>query len=560
MTYKIESPVATQRRWMFEDFDDGYNPQLPERDGPVTPTYVKVSSDNFRDFVGMSDDLRTKALSCQKKRTDSSSARIQRKRSILDSVKGILLDADHDANENISSPVRCYKSDGDLPIVGGAPPRQRFGRRGSCTKYSLEADLSSRREEEKEDVPYPSSPNGYNNSTFSPTRTFKPSQPMTIDMLPVPRRMNKPRSDFPTSFGTRSATNSPVSGGHTRRMPNLCLTDTVVKQGYLAKKTRESPTSRRNSCVGTTINQNTTTKQTISSMLPSAPFANNSNHSKVRMADNSDHSRRRMTDNSDHSRNPVEREQPAKSSNHDKSTTSSKQSRGGAPKLGMLLKRLNITRQDSDRSFADEEEDDAISCSRSVDRTSARHRVPRRNSITATTMFQQPEDTSSNQEFESPSNKNGKYARRTFGGVAAARRPSDLSVDDSPGNSSRRPSYTSAGPEPSSPRPGRRQETASPRPGKRQESASPRPGKRQESASPRPGRRNWRPSLNKREKSTNSINTVPSPVRPPRTPVCHGVPRTPRRSSITNGGGCQRRQEIVGLPGPPPMARRPSHC
>ena len=546
MTYKIESPVATQRRWMFEDFDDGYNPQLPEHDGPVTPTYAKVSSDNFRDFVGMSDDLRTKALSCQKKRTDSSSARIQRKRSILDSVKGILLDTDHDANENVSSPVRYYKSDGDLPNVGGAPPRQRFGRRGSCTKYSLEADVSSRREEEKEDAPYPSSPNRYNNATFSPTRTFKPSQPMTIDMLPVPRKMNKPRSDFPTGLGTRSATSSPVSGGHTRRMPNVCLTDTVVKQGYLAKKTRESPTSRRNSCVGTTINQNNT-KQTISSMLPSAPFANNSNHSKVRMTDNSDHSRRRMTDNSDHSRNPVEREQPAKSSNHDKSTTSSKQSRGGAPKLGMLLKRLNITRQDSDRSFADEEEEDAMSCSRSVDHTSARHRVPRRNSITATTMFQQPEDTSASQEIESPTNKNGKFARRPFGG-GAARRPSDTtSVNDSPGNSSRRPSYSSSGPEPSSPRPGRR-------------SASPRPGKRQESSSPRPGRRNWRPSLNKREKSTNSINTVPSPDRPPRTPVCHGVPRTPRRSSITSGSGCQRRQEIVGLPGPPPMARRPSRC
>mmetsp|Transcript_4603 Transcript_4603/g.7139 ORF Transcript_4603/g.7139 Transcript_4603/m.7139 type:complete len:588 (-) Transcript_4603:509-2272(-) len=575
-TYQA-SPGTTQRKWIFEDDVDDDQPQLSL---PSTPEslYVTIPTEKFGNFLTLSAPARERALSHQMKQTEVKSARTSRKKSIFEAVKSLILDDENDDIIDDAAPraTTISGSESSEFSVGHSHEHQeKYKRRGSCTKFSLQAEIpiSSDLEGDEEafhsfrkaktlqgdsvyqrqEMPYLDTEDTHharrlsNNSISSSMNSVgvsPNSPPLTIDMLPIPRKGSRSRSgsftdnstidQHPIPLASRSVNNSPIAktrfiqtqlpptpscrSSHESRTRG-CLTDPAPRKGLVSKMTgrkQKSPDSdsekknRRGSSRRRSNRKQSSEKAAspastakgakgrISHVLPIAPFLRDSD---------SEHSSRKPPGNlrsaSDHVPLPPSRnsEAPAlaHTSHHERTTKKSlhdkghqDRSRESTPKFGPLLKRLHLSRQDSVESFAVETEDDE------VERTD--QRTQRRNSTTRKPIAE-PVEKEEGAELRS-GQKHEKRNRRS-------RRRHSLNVGK--GNTS--VPETSTGSD-----------------------TSPRT----------PNRKSWRPHMKKRgslDAAASPLDTKKKTLLPPSANTLDRPPRTPKSSY-------HRRQEIMGLPSP----------
>ena len=431
---------STQRSWIFDDAGDDELPlqkyKLPST--PQTPQslYVSVSTEKFGEFLTLSDPARNKALELQQKQTDADSARQTRRRSIFESVKSVILDStdvlpplttasstntsvsSHDQREkqvNLRQPEQTSPRDYDSPKV-------RYKRRGSCTKFSLEAEMlqpdSDGEYDEEEEQKFKSFRKGEtlqcdnvyaqddasehgesqrsgSRSSSRRLRSASPAlerrgmklkqAPLTIDQMPVPlkgsqHRRGSARGSPPVqrsviSTVPRSASPAP-SGNNDRRSRSLDRRQEDAKQhrAWMPKLRHVSLSSPARSSKPSRPSQGGSSKHskkdTKPRRLPPAPFTGDSSHKRTSMSDHP----RVDTDTT------VNKSLPA--SEHQRGRKNSRHEKSSAPKFGSLLKRLHLQRQDSGRSFA---EDDTFetSCTLSNNTEAPSKRVQRRFSLSS---------------------------------------------------------------------------------------------------------------------------------------------------------------------------------
>jgi hypothetical protein len=148
------STPTTQRSWIFDDYGDDNEkqafPSTPQAfpSTPRTPQslYISVNIEKIGAFLSLNDHARKRALIHQKKQADADSARSTRRRTIFDAVKSVIMD---DSDDESSVTQGCTNGNsfreerGKQPQKEDFPNKTRYQRRGSCTKFSLEAELLS---------------------------------------------------------------------------------------------------------------------------------------------------------------------------------------------------------------------------------------------------------------------------------------------------------------------------------------------------------------------------------------------------------------------------------
>jgi hypothetical protein len=370
------------------DVDDVRLPSSPRTPQAL---YVSVRTEKFGQFLSLSDHARSRALQQQKKQSDADSARSQRRRSIFDAVKTVLLESNDgecpvvDWSTDVESSTELQEK---MDVKEDMTPRVRYQRRGSCTKFSLEAELLSwdevasdddqaqhtfrsfrRNETLQNDEMYGES-NGESkkNSDYPHASqcslsksSHKNYQLMTIDQLPLPMKRTvlpvgkspsplPARSFFPPSPSSRDD-NPPLAGwsplscktdpgsipsaqksndksNYRPRMPKLRHVSTS-SQNKQKQSSGDSESRQKDRRYAHSERSAVHTKRRITQNLPTAPFAD----------DMGLESSPGDQISNDHRRTDVERQ---------------RKSRESTPKFGSLLKRLNLQRNDSVKSFAEE--------------------------------------------------------------------------------------------------------------------------------------------------------------------------------------------------------------
>ncbi|KAG7359098.1 hypothetical protein IV203_015687 [Nitzschia inconspicua] len=435
----IAPPPITQRSWILGDAVDAgpcFN-SVSMPSSPRTPhgLFVSEKTGKFGQFLSLSDHARNRALLHQKKQTDADSARCHRRQSIYNSVKSILLDSSDSflplwqSSSGESSPKLQEKN-----VAHQDPsPRMRYKRRGSCTKFSLEAEIlhrdieasdnddentfkfkSFRRNEtlQSDEVLAEADENYryYSSRTSpSPRRTFKqalpshekPKQLTTIDQMPLPIKRSDSQGDRSSQVPILDQSLLPPapkrpSSLHSR--PNVSPNSPIVRESERsALNVNYSPLSCRSEANGSEKVKHRSRMPQLRHVLTSSPRlvlgkpttslakqqargspspANRSSQFKDVMLPTAP-----FVHDADIFSSRVKSPRAQASRKHPSNTTlQSEKRRESAPKFESLVKRLNLQRNDSVKSFAEDSVHDDDSMAESIPQQEKR-RLARRASI-----------------------------------------------------------------------------------------------------------------------------------------------------------------------------------
>jgi hypothetical protein len=381
---------------------------------PRTPValYVLEQTEKFGRFLSLSDDARSRALRHQKKQLDADSTRLQRRRSIFDAVKTLLLESNDNELQNDagSSGVESLADvRGTMDVKNDMIPRRRYQRRGSCTKFSLEAELISRDEDLSEDdhsqfkfKSFRRNETLQNDEVFGesdaedkqgsmippPNPLHKNCQLTTIDQLPLPMKRSVPTfcpsSESPLQVRSFSLQSSPTRD-EKRALPIAdwsplsCATDPGSFSSVM-KKNEKSKTQHR---------PKVPKLRHVSTFSPHKHNRRSGDNQSGQKCERcppsqhpSDHTKRKIKQNlhkAPFAQNSVDQV----SLEHRRTDVESKnESRKSAPSLGSLMKRSSLQRHDSIKSLAEESKDSSLT----VDTTQQESgRVGRRASMSTKT-------------------------------------------------------------------------------------------------------------------------------------------------------------------------------
>jgi hypothetical protein len=420
----IPSPPVTQRHWILGEATKDDDIRLPL--SPRTPEalYVFEQTEKFGRFLSLSDHARSRALQHRKKQLDADSTRLQRRRSIFDAVKTLLLESNDDelhcdaGCSGVESPAEVR---GKIDVKNDMTPRLRYKRRGSCTKFSLEAELMShedlseddqaqfkfksfrRNETLQNDEVFGESDAEDEQGSYHPHRSMiPPPNPLhknslltTIDQMPLPMKRSVPTfsrsSDSPLHVRSFSLQSSPTRDEE-RALPIAdwsplsCATDPGSFSIVMKKNEKTKPQHRPKMPKLRDVSTHSSHKHNRSS------GANQSSQKCERYPPSqhpSDHTNRKIKQNlpkapfdqSSRGGNSVDHV----SLEHQRTDVESKnKSRESTPSLGSLMKRINLQRHDSIKSLAEQSRNDDGSLT--VDTTQQESgRVGRRASMSTKT-------------------------------------------------------------------------------------------------------------------------------------------------------------------------------
>jgi hypothetical protein len=369
--------MSIHRSWIFDDYDDGM--QLPSTPNSPQKLFVTEST-KLGYFLSLSAPARDRALDHKKKKLDVASAKSNRRRSIFESVASIILDSSDEL------PPLATSSNSSQSSELADSPRQRYHRRGSCTKFSLEHELLENDDasfyhddEEPKFKSFRRNETLQSDGVFEDAHMESPSQCTkltTIDQMPVPlRKSTSCSSSFRPSIPLTPSRSHEERTSHNSKS-NMARRHSMQGPNHTHKSERPSPLAKprhlssppsgkksksplRNKNCKTKDTAPVFSKQKFSHTLPTAPFAHDSNHS---------HS----------NQSPSRKKTNRKHNGNSRPKNSSRKSGECAPKFGTLLQRLSLQRHDSEKSYADENTNDGGSC---VSTESMPQRQPRRSSI-----------------------------------------------------------------------------------------------------------------------------------------------------------------------------------
>lgn len=409
---------------------------------PRTPQamYVSERIGKFGQFLSLSDHARSRAILHQKKQKEANSARTMRRRSIFDSVKSVLLDSS-DEIPNLTQSTSSESSP-EVQEKKSVSSHDRYKRRGSCTKFSLEAELkqgildsnddddedqfkfkSFRRNEslQSDDVfsdayesdysyrsrranPAPRRPSTTSNSS-SPQKPFR-KELMTIDQMPVPMRGSFSKEESATQG--RTLLDQPLPPVHAlpRRLSSSAHARPFPPSSPVARDSDRLVPNVPQSCKADTRGSDSSK---LRSRLPilrhisnSSPRSSSLGSKKGRSKHHSSGSPNSMK-SSNHKKQTILPPAPfvhdsdvqrASGYNHGLRASSgrtteiplqSDKRRESAPTFGSLLRRLHLQRSDSVKSFAEDSANEDGSMTESPSQQDGSRRVPRRASISTKT-------------------------------------------------------------------------------------------------------------------------------------------------------------------------------